>query len=100
MIPIGTPIHLTEQAICGQVDADLFFPERGTSAREAKAVCLACPVRPECLDWALDNGEMFGIWGGLTERERRRLRRPAAGWTSDEQALHRAELLAALKPAA
>lgn len=63
------------QANCMGVDPDLFFPERGASTREAKAVCRGCVVQAECLEYALVNGEKFGIWGGLSERERRRLRR-------------------------
>lgn len=63
------------QANCLGVDPDLFFPERGASTREAKTVCRACVVRSECLEYALINGEKFGIWGGLSERERRRIRR-------------------------
>jgi WhiB family redox-sensing transcriptional regulator len=65
-------------ANCLGVDPDLFFPERGASTKEAKAVCRACVVREECLEYALVNGEKFGIWGGLSERERRRLRRARA----------------------
>ena len=82
---IGVPYHRRRdadenqgwraQAKCLGADFDLFFPERGKSTREAKAVCRACPVREECLDFAMRNGERFGIWGGLSERERRRLRR-------------------------
>ncbi len=60
---------------CRGGDADLFFPERGASTRRAKAICDGCEVRDLCLDYALDNGEKFGIWGGLSERERRRARR-------------------------
>lgn len=60
---------------CLGVDPDLFFPERGESTREAKEVCKGCTVREECLEYALSNGEKFGIWGGLSERERRRIRR-------------------------
>lgn len=67
-----------ERANCLGVDPDLFFPERGASTREAKAVCGSCEVRPECLEYALDHAEKFGIWGGLSERERRRLRRQRA----------------------
>jgi len=63
------------RANCMGVDPDLFFPERGASTREAKAVCHGCVVREDCLDYAIDNAEKFGIWGGLSERERRRLRR-------------------------
>jgi WhiB family redox-sensing transcriptional regulator len=60
---------------CVGVDPDLFFPERGESTKEAKAVCRACDVRDQCLEFALDNRERFGIWGGLSERERRRIRK-------------------------
>lgn len=64
-----------DQANCMGVDPDLFFPERGASTREAKGVCQGCEVREDCLEYALANSEKFGIWGGLSERERRRLRR-------------------------
>ncbi|MFN8021828.1 MAG: WhiB family transcriptional regulator [Acidimicrobiales bacterium] len=67
-----------DEANCLGVDPDLFFPERGASTREAKEVCRGCVVRLECLEYALTNGEKFGIWGGLSERERRRLRRQRA----------------------
>ncbi|MDQ3573426.1 MAG: WhiB family transcriptional regulator [Actinomycetota bacterium] len=63
------------QANCMGVDPDLFFPERGASTREAKEVCRGCVVREDCLEYALTNSEKFGIWGGLSERERRRIRR-------------------------
>jgi WhiB family transcriptional regulator, redox-sensing transcriptional regulator len=66
------------RANCMGVDPDLFFPERGASTREAKEVCRGCVVREDCLEYALANGEKFGIWGGLSERERRRLRRARA----------------------
>ena len=66
------------RANCMGVDPDLFFPERGASTREAKAVCRGCEVRGECLEYALAHGEKFGIWGGLSERERRRVRRQRA----------------------
>jgi WhiB family transcriptional regulator, redox-sensing transcriptional regulator len=62
-------------ANCLGVDPDLFFPERGASTREAKEVCRGCVVREDCLEYALRNGEKFGIWGGMSERERRRIRR-------------------------
>src|SRR5580658_11001821 len=60
---------------CMGVDPDLFFPERGSSTREAKEVCRGCVVRDDCLEFAIANGEKFGIWGGMSERERRRVRR-------------------------
>jgi len=67
-----------EKALCAQTDPEAFFPEKGGSTREAKKVCLSCEVRSECLDYALKNDERFGIWGGLSERERRRIRRASA----------------------
>jgi WhiB family redox-sensing transcriptional regulator len=67
-----------ERANCLGVDPDLFFPERGASTREAKGVCRGCEVKDECLEYALAHGEKFGIWGGLSERERRRVRRARA----------------------
>jgi WhiB family transcriptional regulator, redox-sensing transcriptional regulator len=66
-----------ERALCAQTDPEAFFPEKGGSTREAKRVCGGCEVRAECLGYALENDERFGIWGGLSERERRRLKRQA-----------------------
>ncbi|MER5706023.1 WhiB family transcriptional regulator [Streptomyces sp. NPDC002122] len=73
-----TPPPFVEDAVCGQTDPEVFFPEKGGSTREAKLLCFSCEVRVDCLDWALDNDQRFGVWGGLSERERRRLRRQAA----------------------
>ena len=64
-----------DYANCRGADADLFFPERGASTRRAKAICAACEVKAECLESAIVNGEKFGIWGGMSERERRRVRK-------------------------
>ena len=64
-----------EDALCRQTDSELFFPERGGSTRDAREVCLSCEVRTNCLEYALDNGENHGIWGGVSERELRRLQR-------------------------
>jgi WhiB family redox-sensing transcriptional regulator len=64
-------------ALCAQTDPEAFFPEKGGSTREAKRICDGCEVRSACLDYALANDERFGIWGGLSERERRKLRREA-----------------------
>ena len=66
-----------ERALCAQTDPEAFFPEKGGSTREAKRICSGCDVRAECLEYALAHDERFGIWGGLSERERRRLRRAA-----------------------
>ncbi len=65
-------------AKCLQADPETFFPEKGGSTREAKRICMQCDVRDECLDYALENDERFGIWGGLSERERRKLKRIAS----------------------
>lgn len=64
-----------DRANCKGANADLFFPERGASTRTAKSICRQCQVRADCLEFALRSGEKFGIWGGLSERERRRVRR-------------------------
>jgi WhiB family transcriptional regulator, redox-sensing transcriptional regulator len=64
-----------DRALCAQTDPEAFFPEKGGSTREAKRICLGCEVKDECLDYALAHDERFGIWGGLSERERRRLKR-------------------------
>ena len=66
-----------ERALCAQTDPEAFYPEKGGSTRDAKKVCLVCDVRQDCLEYALENDERFGIWGGLSERERRRLRKLA-----------------------
>jgi WhiB family redox-sensing transcriptional regulator len=66
-----------ERALCAETDPESFFPEKGGSTREAKRICSSCEVRQECLEYALQNDERFGIWGGLSERERRRLKRAA-----------------------
>ena len=66
-----------ERALCAQTDPEAFFPEKGGSTREAKKDCVGCDVRSECLEYALDKDERFGIWGGLSERERRKLKKRA-----------------------
>ncbi|MFD0923589.1 WhiB family transcriptional regulator [Saccharopolyspora rosea] len=66
-----------ERALCAQTDPEAFFPEKGGSTREAKRICAGCEVRAECLEYALEHDERFGIWGGLSERERRKLKRRA-----------------------
>ncbi|GGD35368.1 hypothetical protein GCM10010915_14840 [Microbacterium faecale] len=62
-------------ALCSQTDPEAFFPEKGGSTRDAKRICESCEVRSQCLEYALQNDERFGIWGGLSERERRRLKK-------------------------
>lgn len=65
-------------ALCAQTDPEAFFPEKGGSTRDAKRICASCEVRDQCLEYALANDERFGIWGGLSERERRKLKRNAS----------------------
>lgn len=65
-------------ALCAQADPEAFYPEKGGSTREAKKLCQTCDVREECLQSALENDERFGIWGGLSERERRSLKKKTA----------------------
>jgi WhiB family transcriptional regulator, redox-sensing transcriptional regulator len=73
----GSELEWQERALCAQTDPEAFFPEKGGSTREAKRVCMSCEVRVQCLDYALENDERFGIWGGLSERERRRVKKHA-----------------------
>ena len=75
---LGIAPEWQERALCSQTDPEAFFPEKGGSTREAKRICSRCEVRAECLEYALCHDERFGIWGGLSERERRRLKRRVA----------------------
>lgn len=63
------------QGACHDTDDAVFFLKKGGSTKTAKAICARCPVQAPCLDYAVTNGERYGIWGGKTERERRKLRR-------------------------
>jgi WhiB family redox-sensing transcriptional regulator len=60
-------------AVCAQADPEAWYPEQGGSTVPAKRICLACPVAAECLAYALAHQERFGVWGGLSPRERQRL---------------------------
>ena len=64
-----------ETALCAQIGPEFFFPAPGSSTREAKRLCNACEGRLACLEYALAHDERFGVWGGLSEKERERLRR-------------------------
>lgn len=66
-----------DAGLCAQVDPELFFPEKDSgknTAADAKRVCMGCPVRVTCLDYAVRTGQAHGVWGGLSERERRAVR--------------------------
>jgi WhiB family transcriptional regulator, redox-sensing transcriptional regulator len=66
-----------DEGLCAQIDPDLWFPEKGESTRAAKEVCAACPVTEECLAYAMTGEIRFGVWGGTSERERKKLKAAA-----------------------
>lgn len=68
------PDRWQDQAACAGHDPDIWFRGRGGSIEEAREICWGCPVRTDCLQYALDNREIFGVWGGLSEKQRRRIR--------------------------
>jgi WhiB family redox-sensing transcriptional regulator len=72
------PDFWQERAACFGIDPDVFFPVSEDEAGPALAFCGSCLIREECLSWALKNGERYGVWGGLTEQQRRRLQRQVA----------------------
>jgi len=73
---LDAPHDWRDQAECIKYAHEVeFFPSRGESTREAKAVCATCPVREQCLEYALQWDHLSGVWGGLSERERRQIRR-------------------------
>jgi hypothetical protein len=74
---LGNVPEWQARALCAQTDPEAFFPEKGGSTRDAKRICARCEVKENCLNYALDHDERFGIWGGLSERERRKIKRQA-----------------------
>lgn len=62
-------------ALCTQTDPDAFFPEQGGSLRQVRKICGACPVQPECLEYALSHDMRDGVWAGLSQAELRSMRR-------------------------
>ena len=71
----GLDMAWQDLANCRGADPDLFFPERGASTRTAKGICRDCQVRAECLEFAIVSSEKFGLWGMMSERERRKIRK-------------------------
>ena len=71
----GHELAWQDLASCRGTNPNLFFPERGASTRTAKGICRECTVQADCLEFAIVSSEKFGIWGGLSERERRKIRR-------------------------
>jgi WhiB family redox-sensing transcriptional regulator len=100
---LRSPHSWQDRAACRPEDMDLFFgpdgertPERNARERRAKAICARCPVRPQCLEWAMGSGQRHGVWGGLSEQERagvRQYEREQAEAAAAEAAEHRAVLL-------
>ncbi len=74
MLLIGDDKDWTQRANCSPLNAELFFPQKGGSAKEAKRICDECPVKLECLEDALEDEEKHGVWGGMTANERKTLR--------------------------
>lgn len=68
-----------KHALCRGLDNNIFFPERGHSMLRAYAVCRGCPVRYECLEWAIETGDKWGIRGGFTPEERTKIRKRVEG---------------------
>jgi WhiB family redox-sensing transcriptional regulator len=72
--PNSTPsLSWRQHASCRGLDALVFYPTSEEATEEAKAICAECPVREPCLEYAITNRERDGVWGGATERERRRM---------------------------
>lgn len=78
LFPSDADVSWQHKALCAQTDPEAFFPEKGGSTREAKMICSRCEVRQQCLDWAVEHDERFGIWGGMSERERRKYKKNQA----------------------
>ena len=74
MVPL-TNQTWRQHAACRGVEPDIFYPATDEEAEVAKAVCAVCPVRQPCLEYALSSRERDGVWGGATEKERRRILR-------------------------
>jgi WhiB family transcriptional regulator, redox-sensing transcriptional regulator len=68
----------TDRAACRGTDTEIFFPANPDEEAEALSICATCPVRAQCLDYAVRNRETYGIWGGTTPEQRRRIRRERA----------------------
>jgi len=85
------PLSWADFGSCTNADPDLFFPQPGADTAYARSICRSCTVRTQCLDYALESGQKHGIWGGMTESQRRRLRRRSH--PSNTAAPHRDDLV-------
>ena len=68
-------LNWQDQARCAETDPELFYPETTGEALHARRICVTCPVRQKCLDYGMETGDEFGIWGGSTRDDRRRIRK-------------------------
>mgnify|MGYP001250654885 FL=1 len=64
----------SNRAMCKNLETEVFFPSRGEAVTPIKIICKSCPVVKPCLEYAMKSGEKFGIWGGTSERDRRKMR--------------------------
>ena len=76
----------TRDALCAQVGGDEWFPDKGQAATEARRICHRCPAMVECREWAIERHEPEGIWGGLSPRQRMRVRLDRAAAAAQEAA--------------
>ncbi len=86
---LGSEFSWQEKAKCLGMDPEIFFPPTEEEAWRAKEVCRGCPVRRECLEFALKYGERYGVWGGFSEQERKALFRELASTGVTTEALRR-----------
>jgi hypothetical protein len=77
-LSVGARPAWQRKASCRGTDSAAWFPSRGDVTTAAKALCAGCPVRPECIAYALDDPRLIGIWGGTSVRDRQRMRRESA----------------------
>lgn len=88
--PISDDHPWQDDAACAEIGGDTWFPESGGAIADPVRICMGCSARVECLEYALEHSTTvgrFGIWGGLSERERRRMKRQrAAGAVTEEAA--------------
>jgi WhiB family transcriptional regulator, redox-sensing transcriptional regulator len=93
---MSTDLRATESALCRREDPELWFPQskgrRSKKPHPAVVICHRCPIQQACLQHALDADERHGIWGGLTEAERRALIRPRKPRAPDQPAARTSEV--------
>lgn len=71
---MSTWSELVADALCAEVDPEMFFPDEGRSNKAARKICGKCEIEEQCREWAVAHPRLDGIWGGTTERERQKIR--------------------------